>query len=301
MFELRVGGASNDVSSIAASSTLVVLAALVVAAAFGAWWCDRHLRLVEGSLVGWFAGFTSVALIVSVTLFREGLPGVFDVGGLGDWSSDGLRRLSRDPLGSSQFVLNIVLFIPAGLAWTWVTKRPFVTLGVLSATSVVIESIQAVTGAGANDVADLVANSIGAAVGAGFVGMINVVFARGVRLSRRSQWFVGVSAAVVAMASVAGCYVGASSRQQNVEDALRAEFEGTDRADIEMRLDLDPDGVFGALSDFADGTRYSEDRIEIRYPATFFSLHRCVYAVWDSNGVEFKKASGHACTDFIDG
>jgi hypothetical protein len=112
-----MGGAGNDLSSIAASSSLAVLTALVVAGAFAAWWCHAHVQRVDGSFIAWFAGFTSVALIVSVTLFREGLPNMFDVGGLGAWSSVGLRRLSRDPLGSSQFVLNIVLFRCVYVVW----------------------------------------------------------------------------------------------------------------------------------------------------------------------------------------
>lgn len=82
---------------------------------------------------------------------------------------------------------------------------------------------------------------------------------------------------------------------------LRSRFAGTDRADIEALLESDPAAVFGAADDYSDGTRYSSDTIEIRYPTTFFGLHRCVFAVWSPGGVVFRKASGQECTDFIDG
>jgi hypothetical protein len=38
-----------------------------------------------------------------------------------------------------------------------------------------------------------------------------------------------------------------------------------------------------------------------RDPATFFSLRRCVFTVWDTEGVGFRRASGRDCAEFIDG
>ncbi len=224
------------------------------------------------------------------------------LGNLSEWSTDGLRQLSRDPFDSSQFVLNVVLFVPAGAAWTLISKRPVLSWLALSGLSLLIESIQAVTGAGANDVADLAANSLGAAVGVAIVAGFWAIFGiRDMDLSSRSRRLLLVGVAVTALVLVAGWFIGASSRQQNVEDVLRTTFAGTNRADIEALLESDPSAVFGASGDYSDSTRYSDDTIEIRYPATFFSLHRCVFAVWDSEGVEFRKASGHDCTNFIDG
>ena len=106
----RVGGASNDVSSLAASNALVVLVGFLAAAWLIAGWQHRSGRFTRRSQGVWFAGLASLALIISVTLFREGIPTAFRFGSLGDWSSDGLRQLSRDPFGSSQFVLNIRAF-----------------------------------------------------------------------------------------------------------------------------------------------------------------------------------------------
>jgi hypothetical protein len=243
-----------------------------------------------------------LALIISVTLFREGVPTRFRFGSLGDWSSDGLRRLSRDLFGSSQFVLNVVLFVPAGATWTLISRRPVLSWLALSGFSLLIESTQAVTGAGANDVADLAANSLGAAIGAVMVVVCwAIVDDRVIDLSTRSRRLVVAGAVVAGLALIAGWFVGASTRQQHVEDVLRSKFEGTDRAEIEALMESHSNAVFGAADDYANGTRYSNDTIEIRYPATFFSLHRCVFVVWNSEGVEFRKASGHDCTDFIDG
>jgi hypothetical protein len=92
---------------------------------------------------------------------------------------------------------------------------------------------------------------------------------------------------VVGLAVVAGWFVGASSRQQHVEEMLRSTFEGTDRAEIEAFMASDPGAVFGAAADYATGTRYSDDTTEDRYPARFFSFHRRVSVVWTSEGVEF--------------
>lgn len=299
---LKVDGVSNDVSSLAASNALVALAVFLAAALLGARWLHRSDRFERRSTGLWFAGLASLALIIAVTLFRDGLPTTIRLGNLGEWSADGLRQLSRDPFGSSQFVLNIVLFVPAGAAWTVISRRPVLSWLALSGLSLFIESIQAVTGAGANDVADLAANSLGAAVGAAIVAAFWAICGnRNIDLSGRSRRLLLAGVAATALALLAGWFIGASNRQQKVEDVLRSKFADTDRSDIEALLDSDPSAVFGASTDYADGTRYSGDTIEIRYPATFFSLRRCVFAVWDSEGVEFRKASGHDCTDFIDG
>ncbi len=302
MLRPEVAGASRDVSSIAASQALAALVVLLVLSAVAAWWVAHHVERIEIRAPEWFVGFASAALVLAVTLFRYGWPTGFSPGGLGDWSSDGLRSLSRDPLGSSQFVLNVALFVPAGLAWTWITKRPVAVLLALSAYSLFIEVAQAVTGAGAPDVADLVANTAGAAIGVS----VSVIAAtalgrREICMTRRSQWLVGGAVIVVTLVTVSAWFVGASRRQQHVENELRVRFADTTRANIEALIETDPAAVFGAATDYADGTRYSDAALEIRYPATYFSLHRCVYVVWTAAGVQFRKASGADCTAFIDG
>ncbi|MCA1783850.1 MAG: VanZ family protein [Intrasporangiaceae bacterium] len=122
------------------------------------------------------AAVLSVVGILVFTLFRESVLIVQEVAsgtslvlpgwrGLSHWSPDGWWRATADPLRSTQVLLNIALFVPAGFVWTYLTRRPVRVLAALAALSVAIEVIQAVTGLGANDVADIIANLAGAAVG----------------------------------------------------------------------------------------------------------------------------------------
>lgn len=61
--------------------------------------------------------------------------------------------------------LNAVLFIPAGCLLTLTSRRPWLTIGSLSAFSFVIEIVQRWTRLGVADVSDLVANIVGTAAG----------------------------------------------------------------------------------------------------------------------------------------
>ena len=63
------------------------------------------------------------------------------------------------------WVLNAVLFIPAGFLLTLTARRPWITLASLSAFSLVIEVVQRWTRLGVADVSDLVANIVGATAG----------------------------------------------------------------------------------------------------------------------------------------
>jgi hypothetical protein len=300
---LQLGGINRDVSSIVGSGALRAFVALLVLSAVATWLVRRRPRGIEHPPLLWFAGFASLAIVLAVTLLRDEVPLAFDLAGLAHWSTHGLELLSRDPLGSSQFILNIVLFVPAGVMWTWIVKRPLLVLLALMCTSLVIELVQAVTAVGVPDVADLVANTLGAAIGVGIAATIDAFAStEGGRPRSRSQLVAGTAVVVgVIVLAVLGMFVGASHRQQSVEDALRAKFGGTNRSIIGALLVSDPNAVFGAVADFADGTRSSTDVVEVRYPATFLGLDRCVYVAWTASGVDFRKESGQACTEFIDG
>ncbi|MBI4934413.1 MAG: VanZ family protein [Actinobacteria bacterium] len=63
------------------------------------------------------------------------------------------------------WVLNAVLFMPAGCLLTLTTRRPWITLASLSIFSLVIEVVQRATRLGVADVSDLMANIVGAAAG----------------------------------------------------------------------------------------------------------------------------------------
>jgi hypothetical protein len=278
------------------------LLVLLVAAGVLTWWLRRSGRTRHG-FAALFCSLASVCLIVAVTLLRDGWPRHFSLGGLAHWSSAGYDRLSSDPFGSSQFVLNIALFVPAGAAWTWMTRRPGAVAAGLVGGSLLVESVQALTGLGAPDVADLVANSIGALVGVGAAALVSR--ARGHRarlmLSPRRRAIAVVAVLAFGAAAVTLLFVGADRRQRSVERELRAAFAGTTKTDID-RWNVNNtmlDQVFNAVSVFADGTQYSPGEVKVRYPASFFGMHRCVFVVWTPTSVRFEHRSGDACTEFI--
>jgi glycopeptide antibiotics resistance protein len=73
-----------------------------------------------------------------------------------------LKSLSLD----KQWFLNAALFIPAGLVLTWTFGKTTRVIVALLALSMSIEFFQRVFYLGAADPADIVANSIGAIIGA---------------------------------------------------------------------------------------------------------------------------------------
>jgi hypothetical protein len=303
MMPVQLDGISGDVSTIAATEAISALVVLLLISAGAAWWLARRRRPVERPMLGWFAAFATLAIIVSVTVFRDGFPTVFRLDRLSQWSGDGLRLLSRDPLGSSQFILNVALFVPAGAAWTVMFRRPLAVLVALSGGSLAIEVIQSITATGAPDIADFVANAIGAGIGVGAAAIFNTATSQQPRRSTARSRIAAIGTLVViVVVAVAALFLGASRRQQAVEDRLRAAFEGTSRSEMEALFEeADPAVVFGAAGDWADGTRRSDDVLEVRYPATFFGLHRCVVVAWDWTDVDFRKASGRDCTVFMTG
>ena len=294
-------GASRDVSSIADTHALPALVVLLVAAATLTWWLRRSRRTHQafGTL---FASLASVCLIIAVTLLRSGWPRQISLGMLTDWSTTGLERLRSDPFGSSQFILNLVLFVPAGALWTWMTRRPAVVAAALVGVSLLIESSQAITGLGAPDVADLFANSIGALVGVGTTVLFAVVRPRAeTTMSPRKQALVAIAVLGLGAIGLALMVVGADRHQQSLRRELQSAFAGTTKADIDR---WNADGtmlqeVFDAVSVFADGTQYSPNEVKVRYPAPFFGLHRCVFVIWIPATVKFELGSGDACTEFL--
>lgn len=297
-----VESASRDVSSIADTNALPALVVLLLAAAVLAWWLRRSGRTDQacGAL---FASLASICLIVAVTLLRSGWPHQFSVDRLTDWSAPGFERLRSDPFGSSQFILNVALFVPAGVAWTWMTRRPPTVAAALLGVSLLIESVQAITGLGAPDVADLLANSIGGLVGVGTATLlVRATRHRAeAKLSPRKRAMVATAVLGLGAVALTLVLVGADRRQQSLRHELQTAFAGTTKADIDR---WNADGtmlqeVFDAVSVFADGTQYSPDEAKVRYPAPFLGLHRCVFAIWTPTSVRFELGSGDACTDFI--
>lgn len=297
-----VDGTSREVSSIADTQALPALVVLVATAGVLTLWLRRSGRTKQ-EFSTLFASLASICLILAVTLCRVGWPHRFSIDKLTEWSRTGFDRLRSDPFGSSQFILNIALFVPAGAAWAWMTRRPIVSAAALVVGSLLVESVQAVTGLGAPDLADVMANSIGAFIGVGAATLVSHARARrpGATLSPRRR--ATIAAVVVGVCAVALTLVlvGADRRQRSIELELQTAFEGTTRADID-RWNADGtmlDEVFDAVSVFADGTEYSPEEVMVRYPASFYGLHRCVFVVWTETSVRFERESGDVCIDFM--
>jgi hypothetical protein len=83
---------------------------------------------------------------------------------LGEWLAhwDATRVVA--PL-SAQWILNVLLFVPAGAVLTSVMRRPGVVAGALAGATLLIELLQALTSRGAPETADLVANAVGGGLG----------------------------------------------------------------------------------------------------------------------------------------
>ena len=105
-------------------------------------------------------------------------------------------------LGGVDFILNVVLFIPLGLALRWTTGRWWTAAIIGLATTVVIESLQwrLISGRDAT-IGDLLANALGTLVGAWLaVASIQWLNATGVAARRLAAAF-GIAASLIVMAS----------------------------------------------------------------------------------------------------
>ncbi len=313
------GDASRDIASNTTVPALLAVVALLAMAAVGAWWFTR-IRETRRGPVAWFAAFGSIAGCISLTLLREGLRVGFRPTGIFAWTTSGWDRLADgDLLGSSQFLLNIALFVPAGVAWTWVTGRPLRTLGGLVGLTMLIESVQGLTGAGGADVTDVAANALGAALGVGAAtiataGLVRAGVVTGTPASPRRRAFTAAGLVVVVAITLTTLILGADRRQARIHGELQNVFADTtyDEIDAVVRTDpnepeqlddsarfADSEQIFGAISVRPDGFRYTDDQIEMRWPALFLGFRRCVYVTWTPSDVEFRDVSGRACTEFI--
>lgn len=311
------GDASRDVSSNATAASVVALVALLAASAGAAWWLTRRTETGRGPVV-WFAAFASIAGIIALTLTRHGLPMAARPGDAFAWTNSGWNRLAEDDLlGSSQFLLNVALFVPAGVVWTWVTGRASRSLVGLVALSMLIETIQGVAVVGAPDITDVAANSLGAVLGvaatAGGRAVLGRTDASTTRESASPRRRAIVTAVLIvgAVVVMTALLAGADRHQAQLRSELETALGDTTYDDIDAVLRGDPgqlradarftdsEQIFSAASVRADGFRYTDDRIELRWPALYFGFRRCVYVIWQPTTVEFRNVSGSACTDFI--
>jgi hypothetical protein len=173
-------------------------------------------------------------------------------------------------------------------------------LAALGALSVVVEVVQGVTGLGANDVADIVANVVGAAVGtmaAVVMGWLaDAVAGRAVETRRWANRGSAVLAVAVAATVLPG--LGASQRQGVIADEAHRHFAATSLSDIErwnQHDDLMNRVWRGVLSVDADGFSLADGSATARYPASFLSQRRCVLVMWDAAGASAERGTGRVC------
>jgi hypothetical protein len=173
-------------------------------------------------------------------------------------------------------------------------------LAALGALSVVVEVVQGVTGLGANDVADIVANVVGAAVGtmaAVVMGWLaDAVAGRAVETRRWANRGSAVLAVAVAATVLPG--LGASQRQGVIADEAHRHFAATSLSDIErwnQHDDLMNRVWRGVLSVDADGFSLADGSATARYPASFLSQRRCVFVRWDAAGASAERGTGRVC------
>lgn len=223
------------------------------------------------------------------------------------WLTDA-RLWSRASRVDAAWLLNVALFVPAGVFATLATHRPWRVLAALAGLSLLIEVAQDLTAMGAPDPADLLANSIGAAIGviigAGYRSLAPDRRAGDVAVppSRHAR-LVGIVAIVLLLGlGWLGLQVGADMRMAAVRSELRTAFSGTTSMDVARWISTD-DGYVEVLD--AVGTRPTylgrvgkTDEIEGRYTTQFFGAYRCVYIRWTSGGFTLRDASGDECSTF---
>ncbi len=298
---------SSVISQIADSRLLLWTVLSVIAAAIVAGPLGQRMGT---SWLGTFLALASLLEIVVITLavrqgalFDRALGPVVDSVPLGDrlgWWRDGweLRRVV-DP-ANSEWLLNVVLFVPAGLAWTALTRNAPLTLVWLVMASFVIETIQSVTGAGAPDTADLVANSIGALVGV-LLGVLWIV-ANGRRegLSPRGVLVGTVGLVAVVVGLFVTVQVLADRRIERLERELHTQFDAATRSIIGEDAGGTFDEFMAMASVRPDSIVYTdESRVaDVRYPIEFFGVHRCVFVRFTPTGTTFRRDGGAECTRF---
>lgn len=205
--------------------------------------------------------------------------------------------------------LNVVMFVPAGFFVLGVARRVARVMAGLVVFSLGIEITQGVTGLGAPDPGDLVANSLGAAVGVAAGAVVlrarqepTPDRERGTTARAVVLWVVGSIAAVAFVWTVV--VGGAGARRAALADDVRTAFAGTTAADIAAEL-ATPAGAERLFAATATRPGYlgevgSTGVYEARYSTQFFGVDRCVFARWDDRGVTLTDGDGVECTEFRD-
>ena len=307
-----IGSNSQAVSRLLALGVLPVIAALVALSGFASAPLARRLQRDRRHVAVCLA---VTAPIIAVTLLRDGWPRGFadDISLTVTWWLQGWGDVANDLVTFSEATLNVLLFVPAGAAWAAMTRRYGRTLAALAASSFVIETVQALFGLGAPDTTDLVANTLGAAIGVG-LGVVGVAVWRrtkwsllGPSVQSRSCGVLFATAAGVLVAVVAAVLIvqwRADAARDDLLSELRRTYDGTTLRDMDAVFQ-DSDGSYQQFLDRnsvrPDSQRSgaSPRRTEVRYATMYFGFSRCVFVTWTNDGVSFRSDEGDACTDFL--
>ena len=225
------------------------------------------------------------------------------------WITDADLWAGATQIGSG-WLLNLALFVPAGLLLALATRRPRRVLVGLIVLSALIETLQGLTFLGAPDPADLVANALGALVGvtlgAGAMAVSPRLHAGASdqALSRRDIAMRLVVAVAVAAIGWAGLQAGANARGDALRDELQSAFAGTTASDVAATL-----ATAGGFDEMLRATTTwpmylgqvgDTDQFEARYTTQFFGLYRCVTIRWTTAGFSLRPGSDDTCTQFRD-
>ncbi len=298
----RAGGdsVSNYLSAFLAPR-LLVGAVLVLLVAAGLTWVLRRWLDGPRARLAWFLFVVSLGVVVLTTLLRESPTGPC-VACLGEW------RLAKVLAGAAgtDVLLNVALFmLPAFLA-TLLWRAPLLVTGAGLLVSLVIEIAQPLLGVGANDAMDLIANTAGAAIGAGAAAVVLVISdgLRDRRLDARRTVRLGLSLAVCTAVLVGGPAWMATARQSAVANQLQRDFAGTTLADYRSRRDVSWDAKLIQLAtDIGNPTvvvRRDDTIARERYSWSFYLAVRCVIAEWTPSGFTAIRLDGTACTQTLE-
>jgi glycopeptide antibiotics resistance protein len=273
------------------TAAIAVAVALVVTIVFRA-----RFRTV-GRRLCFFLTAVSLSGIIRLTLLREPAQGPC-LSCLTQWSAD---RLIAGNL-ANETALNIALFVPLGLFATLMWKAPFRVTGIAALISLAIEITQPLLGTGANDLTDLVANTLGAFLGAGVATAILLV--RDAATSRRIDWVRLAKFAAVTVVTVGlglGLSIGgANAIQASGTRQLEAVFAGTTLADYRHNQTAwnNKFDAFWKANRQPTNDAYEDGTVALqRFTWHFYWTTRCTIARWDSAGFTTQTGSGDDCTE----
>ena len=163
---------------------------------------------------------------------------------------------------------------------------------------------------GQPDPADLVANSLGAAIGV-VIGMGTLLVSprfgshEGAMAPTRRGLVLGLGAICLLVGlGWAGQQLGADQRRDALRHELQDRFAGSTSTDIAARLATE-EGFSELLAGVTTRPTYlaqvgETDQFEGRYSVQFFGSYRCVFIRWTTAGFTLRDGSGEECSVFRD-